>query len=530
MKYIVVTGGIISGLGKGITASSVGLLLKERGLNITSIKIDPYLNIDAGTMSPYEHGECYVLKDGGEVDLDLGNYERFLNIDLGKYHNITTGKIYKRVLDKERHGKYLGKTVQVIPHLTDEIQNWIIDVAQKSVDDDKKPDVCIIEVGGTVGDIETAPFIEALRQLSLKLDRSDICFIHVSMIINNGEQKTKPTQHSVSTLRTLGIFPDILVLRTKNYLSDEIKNKLSRFCNINKEHIISNVNVPTIYYVPKIFAEQNICEVVQEIMDLKLNSMYKYSYGKIIEHFENDYDKYKLIIAGKYTGSQDTYLSLIRAIEHASFQLKMHIEIVWLDSEKLDDSDDDLIKLEECDGIIIPGGFGSRGIKGKKKVAKYARINNIPLLGICLGLHVMIAELVQFYGLDGDSTEWWSTSHPVVDILPGQTGILGGTMRLGNYKTILNKKSLTHKLYGTDTIVERHRHRYEVNNKYIDFIESNGLIFVGKNEDGKLMEIAELDKTYNHPFYIGCQFHPELISRNEKAHPLFIGLLQSMKN
>ena len=526
MLFVIVTGGVISGLGKGITASSIGLLLKSTGLTVTAIKIDPYLNVDAGTMSPFEHGECYVLKDGGEVDLDLGNYERFLNIELTKEHNITTGKIYLSVINKERRGDYLGKTVQVIPHLTNEIIDHIERVAQQSVSD-KKPNVCIIEMGGTIGDIENKPFIEAIRQMSIKKEHK-FCFVHVSLLVENGgELKTKPTQHSLSTLRSLGIVPDILVLRTPTTLSKNLIKKISLMGQIKEKNIICNINVPNIYYVPDSFEKQNITKKVLKILNLSTDVTINLNeYYKILNHFKNNYEKIIVGIAGKYVGSPDTYLTLIRAIYHASFYCRVNFDIKWIDTELLEKHNANLSILNECNVIIIPGGFGSRGIEGKIKVANFCRLNNKPLLGLCLGMQIMVTELARSVGLiNANSIEWDSqTNHPVVAILPNQTGIKGGTMRLGNWKTILKPNTLVHKLYKTDNIMERHRHRYEINNKYVPLLEKNNLVIAGTGIND-LVEIIELAN--DHPFYIGCQFHPEYRSRYSNPHPLFVGLLNT---
>lgn len=530
MKFVVVTGGVISGLGKGITASSIALLLKSYGLSVTAIKIDPYLNLDAGTISPMEHGECYVLKDGGEADLDLGNYERFLNINLTKDHNITTGKIYNKVITQERHGKYLGKTVQVIPHITNEVREWIQKVSVVPVDEDRMPDVCVIELGGTVGDIESMPFIEALRRMNAKKYKSEdkICFVHVSLIVDNGEIKTKPTQRSLQLLRSYGIIPNMLIMRTPKILSQPILKKLDEFCEVGEEYIISNPNVPNIYYVPKIFDEQRICEKIADIINIKLTRNKNFEYSKItsiINHYESRLKEYIVAIAGKYTNNQDTYLSLMRAIEHASFHIGVKINIVMIDTEKLN-----MNLMNDVNGVIIPGGFGTRGIEGMIQVSKYCREKDIPLLGICLGMHVMICEYARYIGLEqACSTEWsvdgHDIQHPVIDMLPNQTEIKGGTMRLGDYTAILMEKSRVRTLYGKQVVVERHRHRYEVNNKYVDVLEKHSLRFTGKNVKNELMEIMELE---DHKFYVACQFHPEYISRNRVPHPLFIGLIMSM--
>ena len=533
MKYIIVTGGIISGIGKGITTSSIGLLLKSRGINVTAIKIDPYLNIDAGTMSPFEHGECYVLSDGSECDLDAGSYERFIDLELTGNHNITTGKIYQSVINKERAGDYLGKTVQIVPHITNEIIHWIERASLIPVDDTKAvPEVCLIEVGGTIGDIETAPFIEAIRQMSQK-NEHQFCFVHVSMIIDSGsELKTKPTQHSVAELRKLGIFPNLLVLRTPIMINESIKKKLNIFCHVHEDNIISNINVPNIYYVPDVFKKQNICSKISTILDIQYRHEYILdTYYGILEHFNRDLPIYNVGIVGKYIGCNDTYLSLIRAIEHASFTIGIQANVVWLDTEKFEKNNtDEFNKLKGCNALIIAGGFGSRGIESKIQVAKYARENKVPLLGLCLGMQIMVIEFARSLGIDADSTEWNpDTPNPIIDILPGQTGLMGGTLRKGIYNTIINKKSIVYKLYQMKNIVERHRHRYEVNNKYINILESNGLHFTGTSNNGKLMEIIELNKE-THPYYIGVQFHPEFRSSHNRPHPLFVGLLDQTKN
>jgi CTP synthase len=519
MKYIVITGGVISGLGKGITSSSIGLLLKSYGISVTSIKIDPYLNLDAGTMSPYEHGECYVLADGGEADLDMGNYERFLGIELTRNHNITTGKIYQSVLTKERNGDYLGKTVQIVPHITDEIKDWISDVANQS-----SAEVCLIEVGGTVGDIEVMPFIEALRQMKMN-DDDTFCFIHVSLVINLGEPKTKPTQTGLQKLRSLGIVPDILVVRTADYLSDSVLSKLETFSGIKKAKIIQNVDVDNIYYVPDLFLNQGLIPIIQKITSLNLNETPRLDYYySLLDYYDHDdsSNKLHLGIVGKYIGSPDTYLSIIRAIESAAFHCNVHVKLCWVTG---------LTGLFPYDGLLIPGGFGSRGIEEKLLAAEYARKYGKPILGICLGMQVMVVDC--YNSLDKGkaySTEWVGTEDnddlqgtvPIIDILPNQTNKLGGTMRLGNYKTTLTE-SKVQELYGTDTIVERHRHRYEVNNLYVDELQTSGLKVVGKTNE--LVEVVELE---NHPFYVGCQFHPEFKSRYDKPHPLFVGWIKAM--
>lgn len=542
MKYIVVTGGVISGIGKGITSSSIGILFQSLGYVVTMIKIDPYLNVDAGTMSPYEHGECFVLSDGGECDLDLGNYERFLNIQLTREHNITTGRIYQAVIEKERRGDYLGATVQIVPHITDEIISHITRVSKLPVGNEI-PDICVIEIGGTIGDIEGLPFIEALQQMRA-ITNDDFCFVHVAMAINNPELKTKPIQHSVSTLRSRGIFPNLLVIRSKEELPSEIKHKLHRLCQISSENIISNPDVPTIYHVAHIFHKQNICECISPFIG-ELNNLPPKTqicsdprsiyFGQEIERIPDKdiiyyFDNLSTLpvvnvgIVGKYIGnnlSPDTYISLIRAIEHASFYLNINTINTFISS------DDDLSKY---DAFIIPGGFGSRGIPGKLQVAKYARDNNIPILGICLGMQVMVVDSLRRIRINATSREWTDLvcdpNEPisyVVDLLPGQTEIKGGTMRLGNYTTTLTSPKLQN-IYHSEIITERHRHRYEVSDSWIDDIYRSGLIVSGINHDATLVEIVELP---DHPFYIGCQFHPEFRSYINEPHPLFVELLRS---
>ena len=537
MKYVIVTGSVISGLGKGITASSIGLLLKSQGFRVTAIKIDPYLNVDAGTMSPYEQGECYVLQDGGETDLDLGNYERFLGISLTKDQNITTGKIYSSVIHKERAGKYLGKTVQIVPHITNEIKDWIKRTSNIPViNDNMVADYCIIELGGVIGDLETNPFIEALRQMAF-YDKEKCFFVHVGLVLDGlgKEIKTKPMQHSIAILRQLGIFPDLLVIRSKNKLPEYILDKLSLFCHIDKTNIISNYDTPNIYYVPNIFLEQHVTQkICKKFKELSPNFKLEH-YFKVLDYFNrlDSKKKVRLVIAGKYVGFQDTYLSLIRAIEHASIYLDVYTEIHWLNTE-----DEDMINnIGSYDGIIIPGGFGDRGILGKLLVCKYARKNDIPLLGICLGLQVMVTDSYNMTHC-GKSEEWTNIMLNDLDkdydnvvhiLLEQDSDKIGGTMRLGNYVAKLKEGTKVRQLYNVDEIVERHRHRYEVNNDYLDILEKNGLTISGVS-DYKNINLVEIVERPDLKFFVGCQFHPEYNTSYERAHPLFIGLIQSMMN
>lgn len=545
MKYVVVTGGVLSGLGKGITASSIGVLLKSAGLSVTSVKIDPYLNCDAGTMSPFEHGEVYVLDDGGEVDLDLGNYERFLDIALTRDNNITTGKVYQAVIDRERKGDYLGKTVQVIPHITNEIQEWIERVANKSSDGSSKtPDACVIELGGTVGDIESAPFIEALRQFQFRVGKENICFVHVSLVPVMGpvgEQKTKPTQHTVKELRGLGIIPDILVCRSENPLDYETREKLAAFCHVSPEAVVSAHDVSNIYRIPILLDEQGVSEVLSKEIGFELPDSRPLleDWIKMAETVDNLDEVVKIAMVGKYTGLSDSYLSVIKALQHSSFEVNRKLQINWIEAENLDEKvkRDDAEKyneawklLKESDGILVPGGFGIRGIEGKIKAAEYARLNKIPYLGVCLGLQIATIEFCRnVLGMEkANSTEFdENTPHPAVVFMPEISKThMGGTMRLGTKPTpFLVEDCKMKRLYGNKPHVdERHRHRYEVNPELITKIEEAGLIYVGKDETGQRCEIMELE---NHPFYVGTQYHPEFKSRPGRPSPPFLGLLKA---
>ncbi len=545
MKYVVVTGGVLSGLGKGITASSIGVLLKSAGLSVTSVKIDPYLNCDAGTMSPFEHGEVYVLDDGGEVDLDLGNYERFLDIALTRDNNITTGKVYQAVIERERKGDYLGKTVQVIPHITNEIQEWIERVANKSSDGSSKtPDACVIELGGTVGDIESAPFIEALRQFQFRVGKENICFVHVSLVPVMGpvgEQKTKPTQHTVKELRGLGIIPDILVCRSENPLDYETREKLAAFCHVSPEAVVSAHDVSNIYRIPILLDEQGVSEVLSKEIGFALPDSRPLleDWIKMAETVDNLDEVVKIAMVGKYTGLSDSYLSVIKALQHSSFEVNRKLQINWIEAENLDEKvkRDDAEKyneawklLKESDGILVPGGFGIRGIEGKIKAAEYARLNKIPYLGVCLGLQIATIEFCRnVLGMEkANSTEFdENTPHQAVVFMPEISKThMGGTMRLGTKPTpFLVEDCKMKRLYGNKPHVdERHRHRYEVNPELITMIEEAGLIYVGKDETGQRCEIMELE---NHPFYVGTQYHPEFKSRPGRPSPPFLGLLKA---
>jgi len=543
MKYVVVSGGVVSGLGKGITASSIGMLLKGCGLSVTSIKIDPYLNIDAGTMSPYEHGEVYVLEDGGEVDLDLGNYERFMNIHLTKDHNITTGKVYKQVLTKEREGKYLGKTVQMIPHVTDCIQEWIERVAELPVEKNgKSPDVCVIELGGTVGDIESSIFLEALRQLSFKSGRDNLCHVHVSLfpIMGSGEKKTKPTQHSIISLRASGLMPDLLVCRCEAEVGGAIKSKISMFSMVPYSNVISVHNVSNIYRVPGMLLEQNVPSIILNC--LRINRMPQpdmESWNLLSDLTDQVSNEVIITIVGKYTGLEDSYISLNKAIKIACIYSQRKAVIKYVESSNLElkmkknqreDYENAWVSLKAADGILIPGGFGIRGIEGKVLAAQYARVNKIPFLGICLGMQIMVMEYARnICGLQkANSSEFdEKTKHPVVMFMPEIDQVkMGGTMRVGARICKVKNNSLAYYLYNKTEITERHRHRYEVNPLYTEQLEKAGLIFSGKDVKGERMEITELPKSV-HPFYFGCQFHPEFTSRPHRPSPCFLGLARA---
>ncbi|PON72426.1 CTP synthase [Trema orientale] len=544
MKYVLVTGGVVSGLGKGVTASSIGVVLKACGLRVTSIKIDPYLNTDAGTMSPFEHGEVFVLDDGGEVDLDLGNYERFLDVTLTRDNNITTGKIYQSVLEKERKGDYLGKTVQVVPHITDAIKDWIQSVALIPVDGKEGPaDVCVIELGGTVGDIESMPFIEALRQLSFSVGQDNFCLIHVSLIPVLGvvgEQKTKPTQHSVRELRALGLTPHLLACRSSQPLLETTKEKLSQFCHVPAGNILNVHDVPNIWHVPLLLRNQNAHNSV--LKQLNLLSIATppdlRDWTKMAETYDNLTNSVRIALVGKYVGLTDSYLSVVKALLHACIACSLKPSIDWIAASDLEDDSAKLTPevhahawetLRNAACVLVPGGFGDRGVTGMILAAKYARENKVPYLGICLGMQISVIEFARsVLGLErANSMEFTNSESPdnVVIFMPeGSKTHMGNTMRLGSRKTLFQTPDcITSKLYhNSEYVDERHRHRYEVNPEIIGFLEEEGLKFVGKDESGKRMEILELP---NHPFYVGVQFHPEFKSRPRRPSPLFLGLI-----
>ena len=527
-KYVFVTGGVVSGLGKGITAASLGRLLKNRGYKVTIQKFDPYINVDPGTMSPYEHGEVFVTEDGAETDLDLGHYERFIDENLTHNSSVTMGKIYSSVIEKERRGDYLGKTVQVIPHITNEIKEKIYSFENTDTD------IVITEVGGTVGDIEGLSIIEAIRQVGLEKNPEDVVYIHVTLlpyIFGSNEIKSKPTQHSVKELQSLGIKPDILVCRTEQDIPETIREKLALFCNVRKTSVIQNKTADNLYAVPLMLEEEGLAREVCNHLRLDKYIPDNREWQKMIDDIREIGDEsVNIAIVGKYIKLEDSYLSVIESIHHAGFANKVNVNIKLIDSETIN-SENASKKLADLDGIIVPGGFGNRGIEGKIETIKYARENNIPFLGICLGMQMAVVEFARnVLGLkDASSAEFTETTqNPVIHIMEDQKEIdkKGGTMRLGAYPCILKDGTLAKELYGTEKISERHRHRYEYNNEYKEKFEDAGLICSGTSPDGKLVEIVEYRK---HPYFIAGQFHPEFKSRPNRPAPLFVGLVRAAK-
>ncbi|MCD6502861.1 MAG: CTP synthetase [Thermoplasmata archaeon] len=526
-KYIFITGGVLSGLGKGITVSSIGRILKEYGIKVTAIKIDPYINWDAGTMNPFQHGEVFVLEDGGEVDLDFGNYERFLDENLTSNHSITTGKVFYRVIEKERKGCYLGETVQIIPHVTNEIKSLIRDVAENT-----EAEVVLIEIGGTVGDIESMPFLEAARQMFIEEGPENVMFIHVTLVpqlSSTKELKTKPTQHSVRELRAAGIQPDMIICRSPIPLDKEHIEKIALYSNVPKKAVISAPDVENTYEVPLLLESQGVGEYIIKRLKLSPKRIPDFSsWREFCERLKGPNGSVRIAIVGKYAKLKDAYLSVIEALKHAGAALGVKVQYEILNSELINRKNVEKF-LKGFDGIIVPGGFGQRGVEGKIEVIRYARENDVPFLGICFGFQLTVIEYARnVLGLkDAHSTEIDpETPHPVIDLMEEQRDIdrYGGTMRLGGQKVILKEGSLAHRLYGTTEIVERHRHRYEVNTRYIKTLEEHGLVFSGTDETGKRMEILELpNKTY----FIASQFHPEFKSRPMRPAPLFYGLVKT---
>ncbi len=526
-KYIFVTGGVLSSLGKGLACASIGALLEARGLTVNLQKFDPYLNVDPGTMSPFQHGEVFVTDDGAETDLDLGHYERFTHARMGKVNNFTAGKIYYNVISKERSGDYLGRTVQVIPHVTNEIQNCF-----KAADQGQ--DVVICEIGGTVGDIESLPFLEAIRQFRNEMRNNNVVHIHVTLVpfIKTSEElKTKPTQHSVMKLREIGIQPDILLCRTEMPLDNDLKEKISLFCNVRPEAVITAVDVNSIYEVPLKFNEEGLDGILVDLLRLKTQDPDLVFWKNFVKKTKDSEVIVKIGIVGKYVDLKESYKSLSEALSHAGFSSDVRLELSYIDSEEIEAKGEEHL-LGEVDAILIPGGFGQRGFEGMIMASRYAREKNVPFLGICLGMQCAVVEFsrnVCEFSKANSSEFSEDTPFPVIALLPGQENVeLGGTMRLGSYPGVLKSKTLASKIYGDSTqFEERHRHRYELNNKYRDSMEKKGLIFSGISPNDELVEIIEIS---GHPFYFGCQFHPEFKSAPFSPHPVFVSFVQAAKN
>ena len=532
-RYIFITGGVVSSLGKGITSASLGAILEARGLDVTLLKLDPYINVDPGTMSPFQHGEVYVTEDGTETDLDLGHYERFVRTKMRKKNNFTTGLIYQNVIQKERRGDYLGATVQVIPHITDEIKYYIKEGASNS-------DIAMVEIGGTVGDIESQPFLEAIRQLRIELGPESTLFIHLTLvpyISAVGEIKTKPTQHSVKELRSIGIQPDCLICRTDQVIPENEKKKIALFTNVEESAIISAIDVDSIYKIPKVLHEQNLDEIVIKKFNLDLPQANLTEWHNVVDAIDNSDNEVNIAMVGKYVGLADSYKSLSEALIHAGIKTRTKINIVYVDSEEIEKNGSEC--LQNVDAILVPGGFGNRGIEGKISTVKYARENGLPYLGICLGMQVAVIEIARnLAGLkNSDSTEFnKNTDHPVIALITEWQDAkgtqekrskgfdLGGTMRLGGQDCKLIEGSLVRDLYKSDSVVERHRHRYEFNNKYKEKLESVGMSIAGYSVDEELVEIIEIPK---HPWFVGCQFHPEFTSTPRDGHPLFTSFIEA---
>ena len=525
-KYVFVTGGVVSGLGKGITAASLGRLLKSRGYKVASQKLDPYINVDPGTMSPYQHGEVFVTEDGAETDLDLGHYERFIDENLNMYSNLTTGKVYWNVLNKERQGVYLGSTVQVIPHITNEIKEFIYGVGRKS-----DADIVITEIGGTIGDIESQPFLEAVRQVALEVGKENSLFIHVTLVpylSGSEEHKSKPTQHSVKELRGMGINPDIIVLRCDQHLEKSIFDKISLFCNVKKDCVIENITLPNLYEAPLMLEESGFSAIVCRELGLESREPDLKDWENLIELIKNRHNAVRIALVGKYVKLHDAYLSVAEALRHAGYGLDVHIDIQWIDSETITAGNVEEI-LGQADGIIVPGGFGDRGIEGMILAAEYARVNNVPYFGICLGMQIAVIEFARnVAGIkDANSGEFdESCKNKVIDFMPGQSGTInkGGTLRLGAYECVITPGTTMERCYGVQNISERHRHRYEFNNEYRELFTSEGLTIGGTSPDRRLVETVELT---DRPFHVGVQFHPEFKSRPNRPHPLFTGFVEA---
>ena len=525
-KYIFVTGGVVSSLGKGIVAASVGRVLKNRGLKVTLQKFDPYLNVDPGTMSPYQHGEVFVTEDGAETDLDLGHYERFIDVNLGQYSNVTAGRVYSSIIEKERRGDYLGGTVQVIPHVTNEIKSRVL-LAGESSD----ADVVITEIGGTTGDIESLPFLEAIRQIRSDLGRENVCFIHCTLlpyIKAAGEMKTKPTQQSVKELRGLGIQPDIIVVRNELALNDELRAKISLFCDIPKQNVIESRDVSNLYQLPVNLKAQKIDDIVLNHFGLTAPEADMTEWLSLVDRVDNLKEDVRIALVGKYVELHDAYISVVESLKHAGYKHNAKVKIDWIQSEDITEENVHEY-LKDADGILVPGGFGDRGVEGKITTIKYARENKVPFFGICLGMQLAAVEFARnVCGLTGAHSSELdpNTPYPIINLLADQENVveMGGTLRLGSYPCTLAEGSVAHKEYGEINITERHRHRYEFNNFYRDRLTDKGMVLSGVSPDGKLVEIVEIPE---HPWFVAGQFHPEFKSRPEKAHPLFAGFIKA---
>ncbi|WP_294825550.1 CTP synthase [uncultured Eubacterium sp.] len=524
-KYIFITGGVVSGLGKGITAASLGRLLKSRGLKVTAQKLDPYLNVDPGTMNPVQHGEVFVTDDGAETDLDLGHYERFIDESLTQNSNLTSGRVYWKVISDERKGVYGGQTIQIIPHITNEIKKYI------RRNEETGADVCLVEIGGTIGDIESQPFLEAIRQFATDYGRENCVFIHVTLVpylAASDELKSKPTQHSVKEMLSIGIQPDIIVCRTEHPLSEDIKRKISLFCNVGPDCVIENNNCDILYAVPMMLKEQKMDEVVLRKLGIDATNQDLSDWEDMLFALRNPKQTVKIAMVGKYVELHDSYISVNEALKHGGIATRSAVDINWIDSESLEADGVDLDEVfKDVDGILVPGGFGSRGIEGKILACNYARTHKIPYFGICLGMQIAIIEFARnVLGLDGANSAEINpdTRYPVIDILPEKKTLtdLGGTLRLGKYPCVLNPESKSYELYGADEIWERHRHRYEVNNDYREALLSHGMIFAGTSPNNHIVEMIEIP---DHPWFVAGQFHPEFKSRPNKPHPLFRGFV-----
>ena len=529
-KYIITTGGVLSGLGKGVATAAIGKILQCRGISVDICKIDPYLNVDPGLMNPYQHGEVWVTKDGYEADLDFGHYERFLDVELDREHNITTGKIYLTVLERERKGEYLGQTVQIIPHITDEIKRQIYEIARIN-----NPDVLLVEIGGTIGDIEGMPFLEALRQMRMENGKENVLFVHVTLVPTLqavGEQKTKPTQHSVKELRSIGIQPDIIVCRSEKPLHEETKAKIALFCDVGKLDVISNHDVESVYEVPLVMEEQGLGDNILSKLNIRERKYDIEAWKKLIRRMKNAKKKVNIAVVGKYTDLRDSYISIVEALRHAATAHNRKVEITWVESVDLEDDPGKIEVLKDVDGILVPGGFGKRGSEGKILAIEYSRTKDIPYLGICFGFQLAVIEFARnVLGLEGaNSTELDpDTPYPVIDLLPEQREIkqLGGTMRLGEIPLKIEKGTMAYKIYRKTDVGERHRHRYEVNPEYIDRFEEKGLKFSGKSDGGRRMEILEIP---DHFHFLATQFHPEFKSRPLRPAPVFKAFVKAAIN